>query len=183
MRVLKTKSAMNSGYYACAQYSADVLRFGRSWSFNDGSVENTNVFLYNAYSDSPYVMVQGTWNTQTATIMSSDRNLKSDIETLDERYDLLFDSISPCRFKFKDGSSGRYHTGFIAQEIAEALKSANIPEKEFAGICTLTPNNGEQYSGLRYEEFIALNTMQIQKLKARIDELERKLTNGEAVGA
>jgi hypothetical protein len=48
---------------------------------------------------------------------------------------------------------------------------------DFAGLCyDINSTTGEITNWrLRYEEFIALNTWQIQKLKKRITELEEKL--------
>ncbi len=86
----------------------------------------------------------------------------------------FFDNLISRRFKYNDGTSGRYHSGYIAQEVQSALKEANIDEQEFAGICTIK-QEGEEYSGLRYDEFVSLNTWQIQKLKARVAELEAKI--------
>jgi hypothetical protein len=49
--------------------------------------------------------------------VTSDQNYKHDIEKLDDRYLRFFDDIIPRRFKYNNGTSGRYHVGFIAQEI------------------------------------------------------------------
>lgn len=62
----------------------------------------------------------------------------------------------------------------------EALLKANISEKEFAGIVTFRRGTEDEYSGLRYSEFVSLNTWQIQKLKARVVELETKCMDYEA---
>lgn len=119
---------------------------------------------------------EGTWWTQSEIAVFSDRNLKHDIETLDPRYDTFFDAITARRFKYNNGTSDRYHSGFITQEIQSALADAGIDEKEFAGICTVKQGTDEEVSALRYAEFIALNTWQIQKLKNKIKELEERLT-------
>ena len=59
LRVLDLEA--HGGYYACAQYSANVLRYGRSTSFN-GEIENTNTFMYDCYGLNPYIMLTGTWS-------------------------------------------------------------------------------------------------------------------------
>lgn len=53
---------------------------------------------------------------------------------------------------------------------------AGIDTKEFAALCYDTDENGE-LSGwsLRYDEFIALHTMEIQKLKAEIKSLKEQI--------
>lgn len=174
LRVLDLKS-MNS-YYACAQYSANVLRFGRSTSFG-GEIENTHEIVYNPYGPlDPVIALYGDWVGNTSGSIVSDPKLKHDIEALDERYETFVDHIIPRRFKYNDGRSGRYHAGYITTEIQEALKAAGISEKEFAGLCTFAEGDEGEISALRYTEFIALNTYIIQRLKARVEALEKRLT-------
>lgn len=126
----------------------------------------------------------GTWNiqqssTDTPEAIKSDRNKKHDIEYLDDRYDVFFNNLSARRFIYNDGTSNRYHSGYIAQEIQDALNISNISEKEFAGLCTLNDDEGD-YMALRYDEFVPLNTWQIQKLKAKNSELENRINILEA---
>lgn len=156
--------------------------------------DNTIVFNYAYHHDSGWVdMVSGpkiyhngsgtakfsgTWVDSGGTAISSDANEKNSIEQLDARYELFFDSLEAKRFKYNSGTSDRYHTGFITQKVQSSLADANIDESEFAGIITF--DNGAEScelgqqvsSALRYHEFISLNTWQIQKLKARVSELE-----------
>lgn len=125
-------------------------------------------------------ILSGTWTGTVSPATNSDQNLKHEIELLSTEYSDFFDALTPRRFKYNDGSSNRYHLGFIAQEIQQSLIEAGIPESEFAGIITLTDTDqetGEQTSrmALRYEEFISLNTWQIQLLKKRVSELESKI--------
>ncbi|MBR7082324.1 MAG: tail fiber domain-containing protein [Oscillospiraceae bacterium] len=108
----------------------------------------------------------------TGTIQTSDRRKKHAIEYDEiERYEALFDSLKPVRYKYNDGTSDRYHTGFIAQDVEESLKEAGLSTTDFAGFVKSPAEDGYDY-GLRYEEFIALNTREIQKLKARVSALE-----------
>jgi hypothetical protein len=111
------------------------------------------------------------------TNSSSDINVKNSISNIDS-YDLLFDNLKPCRYKYNYGTSDRYHTGFIAQEVAEAIEDSGLTTKDFAGVVHLEkPNeNGSEWL-LRKDEFVALNTWQIQKLKLRVAELESKLND------
>ena len=107
---------------------------------------------------------------------NSDRSLKKDIEILSDNYNLLYDDLKPVRYKFIQNKSDRYHTGFISQDVEESLKKAGLTTKEFAGFVKYNPDSDETYGyGLRYEEFIALNTDQIQKLKKRVATLEQQL--------
>ena len=78
-------------------------------------------------------------------------------------------------FKYKDGTSGRSHAGFIAQEVEQAMIEGGITSEEFGGL-VIQPNG--KY-GLRYEEFIAIQTKAIQELYQKVEELERKVTEFE----
>lgn len=113
---------------------------------------------------------------QSFTQTGSDKNIKKNIEDVPFEYEKLFDMLSPQRFKYIDGDSGRYHIGFIAQDVEYAIIKSGLTNYDFAGLCISDPDNPKNSSyTLRYEEFIALNTLQIQKLKKRVEELENKL--------
>ena len=125
---------------------------------------------------SGYVDVQGTWKTNGNNwISSSDRRVKKDIADFDDRYEILFNKLKPRNYKYVDGNKGRVHSGFIAQEVTEAIEEAKMTLDEVAYVCAFENKEGETYYGLRYEELIAINTWQIQKLKERIKQLEDKL--------
>ena len=109
-------------------------------------------------------------------IATSDKRVKKDISSFDKRYENFFMSLSPSIYKFIDGTSDRYHSGFISQEIEEALVVNGLTTKDFVGFIRYNdPDTNEEKYALRYEEFIALNTYMIQKLYKRIDDLEKKL--------
>lgn len=110
---------------------------------------------------------------------SSDRNVKNSVEDLDDGYSVLFDALRPRRYKYNDGTSGRYHTGFIAQEVDDALRTAGMEGSDFAALIHLGApmENGCEWM-LRRDEFVALNTREIQKLKARVAALELQATGG-----
>lgn len=117
--------------------------------------------------------LQGTWYYKGSTISGSSRNIKYDIETLSDQYSVLFDNLRPVRFKYKDGQSGRYHTGYILDELKNAMDIAGLETSELAAYCVSDDSTGD--GGIRYGEMVALNTMQIQKLKARVVELENQV--------
>ena len=71
-------------------------------------------------------------------------------------------------FKYIDGTSGRKHTGFIAQEVEEAAEKAGLSGKDLAVV--VKDPEGDYY--LRYEEIIAVQTEVIQQLMARVETLE-----------
>ena len=124
-------------------------------------------------------VLNGTWTGTVSSGSGSDANIKHDITDIDSKYDILFDNLRPVCFKYNDGTSGRVHTGFIAQEVKAAIENAGLTTQDFAAYYTYRKQIGEQNfeltCALRYGEFVALNTREIQKLKARITELENKL--------
>ena len=101
--------------------------------------------------------------------------IKKDIVDFDDRYEVLFNKLKPRNYRYVDGNKGRVHSGFIAQEVTEAIEEAKMTLDEVAYVCAFENKEGETYYGLRYEELIAINTWQIQKLKERIKQLEDKL--------
>lgn len=127
-----------------------------------------------------YVKCYGTWSEESGTVTLSDVNQKNTINFINDKYEVFFDNILPRTFKYNEGTSDRLHTGFIAQEIKGALDLAEIDTQEFAGIIIRNNENGESDWGIRYGEFVSLNTWQIQKLKSRVSELEAKIAQLEA---
>lgn len=118
----------------------------------------------------------------------SDRNLKKSISHDLEAYKSFFSALKPAVYKFKAGKSDRIHMGFIAQEVEEALAKSKLTAQDFAGLVIDTyedpKNKGvwlERY-GLRYNEFVSLNTYMLQQAfreiaeqGKRIEELEEKV--------
>lgn len=113
------------------------------------------------------------------TINTSDRSRKTDISYDMSRYEAMFDALKPANFKMVDGTSGRTHTGFISQDIEDALAPCGLTSIDFATFIK-SPKvdedgkviEGEYVYGLRYDELIALMVAQIQSLKKRVADLE-----------
>jgi len=126
--------------------------------------------------------ITGTWTGSSAGSISSDVNKKNTITNMADAYEVLFDELRACTFKYNDGTSDRVHTGYIAQEVKAAMDIAGISTQDFAALCIDRPGTEYEEWSLRYEEFVSLNTWQIQKLKRRVSELEAlvaQLTNKE----
>ena len=128
-----------------------------------------------------------------SSITMSDRNSKKNIEPLDDTAFELFKHLKPVSYQMKKEGSDRIHYGYISQDVEEAMNKVGLTDIDFAGFCkdkvteavyddegkctgykpVLDENGNEQYRySLRYGEFIALNTMAIQKLLHRIEVLE-----------
>lgn len=73
--------------------------------------------------------------SSSASISTSDKNLKKDISEIDEKYLEFFKLLTPVSYKFKDGTSGRIHVGFISQDVEDAMEACGLTDLEFAGFC------------------------------------------------
>ena len=120
------------------------------------------------------------WATDGTVIYSSDKNVKNSIEYDLSRYRQFLLDLKPCRFKYNEGQSGRYHIGMIAQDMEKSLAENGLTPMDFSGWCKMPIRNekheitGYTY-GIRYDTLIPLNTMMIQELVKRLDALETKL--------
>lgn len=126
--------------------------------------------------------LNGTWKLNGSSIATtSDKTKKNTITKISSQYSELFDALNPVTYKYNDGTSDRLHTGFIAQDVKEALDKVKIDTKDFAALVISNQGTEDESWYLRYEEFIALNTQQIQKAKARISELETRVSQLESL--
>lgn len=108
----------------------------------------------------------------TAGKAYSDRTLKDNIAPINKILDdATYDLITPVGFNYKQeaqsGDTDRQHFGFIAQDVESIFQNAGYDK---LGAIWKT-----DYYNLDKQEFIALNTWQIQKLKTRVTELENEI--------
>ena len=124
-----------------------------------------------------------------STDISSDERAKKDFGTL-ERFEEFFMDLNPCEFKYLTGTSDRYHIGFGANGVKEALEANKLSTQDFAGYVesemdkefymeTLgyLPFDSDTELSLRYAEFIALNTHMIQKTIKELNETKAELAS------
>ena len=157
--------------------------------FSNGTQSQTSTVTLTTSSNTYNVRVQGNivpndagtnqyslgangirWNTVycVSVNQTSDRRLKQNISLLSSSYDSFFDALRPSTYQWLNESIT--HTGFIAQEVADALAAAHLSSSDFYGYRDENPDS----LGLAYSEFISLNTWQIQKLKKRVADLEAR---------
>lgn len=108
----------------------------------------------------------------TNELNGSDRNIKNSIEALPEKYVHMFELVEPKRYKLNSGTSGRYHTGFIAQEVENAMRACGIESKEFAGWAAAKREDGSETYFLRYSEFIPILWAKVREQEERLKRLE-----------
>ena len=105
-------------------------------------------------------------SSSSGATVTSDQRKKNSVEDLPEAYAALADKLRPVRYKYNDGNSDRYHVGFIAQEVEEALEAAGLTTQDFGGFVDMN-GDGEEL-GLIYTEFIALLCAKINRLEQRL---------------
>lgn len=131
----------------------------------------------------------GGWKT------TSDRRKKKDFRKLleDDRFERFFELLQPMGYRLIENDD-KMHIGFVAQDVEQAMTDCGISENEFYGLehavfsekdfesneeweKFLEQNGGtnDMYT-LCYQEFIALNTVMIQKLQNRCNDFERRLS-------
>ena len=111
----------------------------------------------------------------TCTGTSSDENQKNNIEVLPDKYLAMMDAVEAKRFKLNEGTSDRYHVGFIAQDVEAAMANAGIDSTEFGGWIKDYDEDGKDIYMLRYGEFVGILWAKIRQLESRIKELETVL--------
>lgn len=108
----------------------------------------------------------------TDALNGSDRNIKNSIEALPEKYVRMLELVEPKRYKLNSGTSGRYHTGFIAQEVEAAMQKCGITSQEFAGWAAAKREDGSETYFLRYSEFIPILWAKVREQEERLKRLE-----------
>lgn len=156
------------------------------WKFYDEYIAFMNESYFGPYkgiamdlghTNAPWSVVYA----DTCTGTTSNRDKKNSIENLPEKYVTMFDSLIPRRFKMNNGTSDRYHVGYIAQEVEDAMNTAGVDSQEFGGFIRDKDDEGNDIFMLRYGEFDGIYAAKIKQLEARIDELEKRLKAVEEV--
>ena len=160
----------------CGAAGSSVVYFELTSSSSPARMNpNTNKAIALGSSSYQYHSVYANQFYQNGTAIStSDRRKKTGIKDFTKKYIEFFKKLKPKLFRFKDGESGRLHSGFIAQDVEEAAAESGISTKDLAFLCIDKDGN----YGLRYEELIALQTKVIQDLMARVEALEEKVKGG-----
>lgn len=109
------------------------------------------------------------YNSGGGIVFTSDKRKKKCIKNIViDKAKAFIMALKPKEFKFKEGTSGRKHHGFIAQEVKEAMTEdwgLYVEDKE------------TDFIGLRYDEIIADLVAVVQDQEKRIEALERALND------
>lgn len=119
----------------------------------------------------------------------SDENVKKDVHLLDseESSEFIY-NLKPCEFKMINGTSNRYHHGFIAQQVKETMKddwglfidkkiNNDNYETQVSDESKNTTKELTARYALRYDELIADVVATVQSQNMRIKKLEKQLSN------
>lgn len=133
-----------------------------------------------------YIVVKNVYKTSSGSNTSlSDERFKTDISSIPNAEEFIM-NLSPKIYKFTDGTSNRYHTGFLAQDVKTTMDNTIgdfgvFVRYTFNEETPIDENNPDTYiCGLRYEELMAPHIQVTQNHQKRILELEnevKKLSN------
>lgn len=153
---------------------------------------------FNPVTDAGFILGSASYRwgqiySSASSISTSDRNEKHDVDDLDpgEAMKLIL-GLRPVSYKFNNGTSGRTHSGMIAQDVEELLNELGISTEDCAAFIKspleklnlktgqydpVTDETGQpKYRyGLRYEEFIAPLIKTVQEQQKMIDRLEERI--------
>lgn len=108
---------------------------------------------------------------QNGTIQTSDQNDKKDIENSPLGIDFV-NKLTPRRYRWNNGTSGRFHYGLVAQELKAVLDESKIDTRDFAGFVdssiTEAPDKAPQL-GLNYTDIVTVLIQSIKDLSAKLD--------------
>ena len=134
----------------------------------------------------------GTWGDihHTGSINPSDRRKKVTISGSDlgldfvnnlEPVSYMFKDIDLSEFTYPDGTScsgilthHRRHYGLISQDVEATLSGIGKDTEDFAGFIR-NEDDGNDFYGLRYTEFMAPMIKAIQELSDKIDDLTTRI--------
>ena len=137
----------------------------------------TNAGVRMTYDDdvSIYCISSGVYSTDEVKT-TSDARLKNSISYDIDKYEGFFMSLKPCYFRFNN-KGDTYHTGFIAQEVKQALLDNGLTDEDFSGFSIAESQDGDirDKNVLSYTSFVSLNTHMIQKLVDKVKTLENKI--------
>lgn len=115
--------------------------------------------------------------TSVISTVSDGRVKNSVAYDVAERYGAFYKALKPARYHMNASRSWRFHTGFVAQQVRDALEAGGLGRGDLAALVQqdydpqAQDGGGGQYS-IRYGELVALNTAMVQSLMARVDALE-----------
>jgi len=186
-------SALLGGKLVCANIAEDKYLYvdGTRLNFNNTNNPDTYICQISAMVQTARINYTATGGhrfnntvyTPDGTVSVSDRDLKNSIESLDlqKSSDFIY-SLIASKFKYNNGTSDRYHHGFIAQDVKQSMQLDDW------GVYIESKYNDDENDdneilakGLRYEELIADLVATVQMQNSRIISQEERISKLESL--
>ena len=140
-----TRAASGDFYFGKGHLYSRDLQYMEIWPGNEVlyklvyGIVDSNWAMCNAGNGTTRLGSPGSrWRELWAangTIQTSDRNAKNMITELAENSLRLLERLKPVSYRMNDGTSGRTHYGFIAQDVEDAMAHLGMSSLDFAGLC------------------------------------------------
>lgn len=180
--------------YVGGKYTSSDLLYGRIYS--GGRIYSNGAICPDEDGGTSVGLNDYRWSqlySKKSEINTSDQNEKHNIKDISEKYEELYFNIKPKTFVFDGGD--RIHIGIIAQELEKSMDEVGLLDVDLAAFCKdikkksqkteqgeiiefddLDKDGNKQYRyGVRYGEFIMLNTHMIQKAYKKIEEQQMEI--------
>lgn len=172
-----THNVVNNGYFDVAQATGDS---------NGGTFSPTLVKKSGSIHLGYAGLLWSRLYAANATISTSDANEKTDIHSIDERYERMFMDLKPVNYRWanraSDDNHDRVHCGLVAQEVEASAVKHGLSANEFATICkdrldVPAADGRTTVYGLAYSELHGLEIHMIQKNARSIAAVNNDLIN------
>lgn len=170
-----THNVVNNGYFDVAQATGDS---------NGGTFSPTLVKKSGSIHLGYAGLLWSRLYAANATISTSDANEKTDIHSIDERYERMFMDLKPVNYRWVNRVSNdnhdRVHCGLVAQEVEASALKHGLSSDDFATICkdrleVPTADGRTTVYGLAYSELHGLEIHMIQKNAKAISDVKREI--------
>ena len=151
------------------------IKYYYTLDMSGDNITGINAYMNWQFHDDVYI--QKTFYTSSGTVSKSDKENKNSITPLSKIDSANFIySLNPTQYKLNDGTSNRYHHGFLAQEVKEAMGTKDWGLYIDTAITNDTSEKEKNsFKALRYEELIADLVATVQSQNERISLLEQEL--------
>lgn len=170
-----THNVVNNGYFDVAQATGDS---------NGGTFSPTLVKKSGSIHLGYAGLLWSRLYAANATISTSDANEKTDIHSIDDRYERMFMDLKPVNYRWinqaSDDNHDRVHCGLVAQEVEASALKHGLSSDDFATICkdrldVPTADGRTTVYGLAYSELHGLEIHMIQKNAKAISDVKREI--------
>lgn len=170
-----THNVVNNGYFDVAQATGDS---------NGGTFSPTLVKKSGSIHLGYAGLLWSRLYAANATISTSDANEKTDIHSIDERYERMFMDLKPVNYRWanraSDDNHDRVHCGLVAQEVEASALKHGLSSDDFATICkdrldVPTADGRTTVYGLAYSELHGLEIHMIQKNAKAISDVKHEI--------